>query len=466
MVGHGDTETRRHGDAERRGRGAEGTQNSELRAQNPARVSKPARLRGEIRVPGDKSISHRALILNAIAAGEARVSNLCPGADVASTARCLRAVGVEIAPDEGAGSLRVRGVGLEGLQEPEQVLDAGNSGTTIRLLSGLLTGQPFFTTITGDDSLRARPMGRVVKPLRLMGGELWGRRGDTLPPLAIKGGGLKGIDYALPVASAQLKSALLLAGLFAEGPTTLREPSPSRDHTERMLLAQGADLRVDGATVTLIPGRRLSPVDVNVPGDISAAAFWLVAAAIHPDAEITVRGVGVNPGRTGVLDALMAMGAELEVIPAGDQGGEPVADILARSSELRGVDIGGAMIPRLIDEIPVLAVAAAFARGKSRFMDAGELRVKETDRLHALAVELTRMGAAVRESPDGLTVAGGGGLRGARCLSHLDHRMAMSMAVAGLAASGETEVDDPGVAEISYPGFWTDLRRVSQGAEG
>ncbi|HEX2988045.1 MAG TPA: 3-phosphoshikimate 1-carboxyvinyltransferase [Chloroflexota bacterium] len=431
--------------------------------QHPVMVRRPARLRGELRVPGDKSISHRALILNAIADGEAGVSNLCPGADVASTARCLRALGVAIEPDGDAGSLRVRGVGLEGLREPEQVLDAGNSGTTIRLLSGLLAGQPFFATITGDDSLRARPMGRIIKPLRLMGCDVWGRRGDTLPPLAIRGGGLKGIDYALPVASAQLKSALLLAALFAQGPTTVREPSPSRDHTERMLLAQGADLRVEGTSISLEPGRRLSPVDVQVPGDISAAAFWLVAAAIHPDAEIVVRGVGVNPGRTGVLDVLHAMGADLEVIPTGEQGGEPVADLVARSSELRGIEIGGSLVPRLIDEIPVLAVASAFARGESRFVDVGELRVKETDRLRALAVEMARMGASVAESADGLTVSGGGGLHGARCLSYKDHRMAMAMAVAGLAASGQTVIDDPGVAEISYPGFWADLRRVSEG---
>lgn len=424
-------------------------------------VRSPRQLRGELRVPGDKSISHRALILNAIAEGEARVSNLCPGADVASTARCLRELGVEILPADAEGDVRVLGVGLDGLREPAQILDAGNSGTSVRLLSGLLAGQPFLSIITGDDSLRSRPMGRIVEPLRLMGCEIRGRRGDTLPPLVIRGGSLKWIDYSLPVASAQLKSALLLAGLFADGPTVVREPSPSRDHTERMLRAQGVELWTDDGAITLVPGHGLASVDVRVPGDISSAAFWLVAAAIHPDAEVVVRGVGVNPGRTGVLEALSAMGADLEVIPAGEQGGEPVADLVARSSRLRGIDVGGDLVPRLIDEIPVLAVAAAFAQGETRFRDAAELRFKETDRLRALATELGRLGVAVEEMPDGMVVRGGGGLRGARCLSYGDHRMAMAMAVAGLAAPGETVVDDPQAAEISYPGFWRDLQRVS-----
>lgn len=426
-------------------------------------VVKPARrLRGELRVPGDKSISHRALMLNAIAEGEATVSNLGPGADCLSTLRCLRALGVTI-ETLGDGALRVVGVGLQGLREPEDLLDAGNSGTAMRLLAGLLAGQPFLSILTGDSSLRSRPMRRVIEPLRRMGAQLWARRDDSLPPIAVRGGFLKGIEYNLPVASAQLKSALLLAGLCAEGPTVLREPQPSRDHTERMLAAQGARISPAGGAITLTPGDPLTVLSVQVPGDISSAAFWLVAAAIHPDAEITVRDVGINPGRTGVLEVLRAMGADLEVVPRGERGGEPVADLVARSSHLRGAQVGGALIPRLIDEIPVLAVAAAFAEGETRFSDAAELRVKETDRVRAMSTELARLGADVQELADGLVVRGGRSLRGDRCLSYGDHRMAMAMAVAGLVAQGETAIEGAEVAEISYPSFWEDLERLSAG---
>jgi len=421
------------------------------------RVVRPARrLRGEVRVPGDKSISHRALILNSIAEGEATISNLAPGADCQSTLRCLLQLGAQIRKGDD-GRLHVKGVGLHGLHEAEDVLDAGNSGTCMRLLAGLLAGQPFLSVLTGDASLRSRPMRRIIEPLRMMGAGLWGRRGDSLPPLAVRGAALKGIDYSLPVASAQLKSALLLAGLYADGPTWLREPKPSRDHTERMLAAQGARVSTGAGSVTLVPGSPLKAVDVEVPGDISSAAFWLVAAVIHPDAEIVLRDVGVNPGRTGVLEVLQAMGADLEVIPRGLRGGEPVADLVARSSSLRGVAVGGDLIPRLIDEIPVLAVAAAFAEGETRFADAVELRVKETDRVRALAIELARMGAQVEELPDGLVVRGGARLRGATCQSYGDHRMAMSLAVAGLMAAGETIIEGANVAEISYPGFWDQL---------
>ena len=427
-----------------------------------ARFVHPAkRLRGEVRVPGDKSVSHRALLLNAIAEGEAIISNLGPGADCTSTMRCLKALGVdvEVRPD---GTIRIVGGGLHGLREAEDVLDAGNSGTTTRLLTGLLAGQEFFSVITGDGSLRGRPMKRIIDPLRRMGGQVWARKGDTLLPIAIRGSRLTAIDYTLPVASAQLKSALLLAGLYAEGATTVREPQLSRDHTERMLRAQGADLRVDGRVITLTPGRRLSAMSVDVPGDISSAAFWLVAAAIHPDAEIVVRDVGINPGRTGILDALAAMGADVEMVPRGERAGEPVADLVARSSVLNATRIAGDLVPRLIDEIPVLAVAAAFADGETVFADASELRVKETDRIAALVTELGRMGAEVRELPDGLAIRGGRKLRGARCQSYGDHRMAMALAIAGLVAEGETVVDGSQVADVSYPDFWEELERLSR----
>ncbi len=426
------------------------------------RLVHPAkRLRGELRVPGDKSISHRALLLNAIAEGEAIISNLGPGADCTSTMRCLKALGVdlEVRPD---GTIRIVGGGFRGLREAEDVLDAGNSGTTTRLLTGLLAGQDFLSVITGDGSLRIRPMKRIIEPLRQMGGQLWGRNGDSLLPMAIRGSHLTAIDYSLPVASAQLKSALLLAGLFAEGTTRVREPQLSRDHTERMLSAQGADLRVDGGVITLMPGRRLSAMSVDVPGDISSAAFWLVAAAIHPDAEIVVRDVGINPGRTGILEALAAMGAAIEVVPRGERAGEPVADLVARSSVLNATRIAGDLVPRLIDEIPVLAVAAAFADGETVFTDASELRVKETDRVAALVAELGRMGAEVREFRDGLSVRGGRKLHGTRCQSYGDHRMAMALAVAGLVAEGETVVDGSQAADVSYPDFWHELERLSR----
>jgi len=411
-------------------------------------------------VPGDKSISHRALMLNSIAEGEATISNLGPGADCVSTMRCLRALGAEVESQRG-GAVRVRGRGLNGLREPEDVLDAGNSGTTVRLLTGLLAGQRFFSVLTGDSSLRSRPMKRVIDPLRTMGAQVWARREGSVLPIAVRGSRLVGIDYTLPVASAQLKSALLLAGLYANGTTVVREPQPCRDHTERMLRAQGADLEVEGGVITLRPGRALACLDVQVPGDISSAAFWLVAAAIHPDAEIVVRDVGVNPGRTGVIDALQRMGAEIDVVPVGERAGEPVADLVARSSRLRGITVAGDLVPRLIDEIPILAVAAALAEGETRFADAAELRVKETDRIRAIATELGRLGAEVRELPDGLVVAGGRRLRGAACRSYGDHRMAMALAVAGLVARGETAIEGAEAADVSYPTFWRDLGSIS-----
>lgn len=425
-------------------------------------VAPAARLRGVVRVPGDKSISHRALMFNSIAEGEAVVTNLGPGADCASTARCLRSLGATIEQMDG-GDVKIVGAGLEGLREPDDVLDAGNSGTTMRLLAGLLAGQRFFSTITGDASLRRRPMKRVIEPLRLMGGRLWGREGDSLPPLAIKGTALAGIEYRLPVASAQLKSALLLAGLHAQSPTVLLEPAVSRDHTERMLRAQGADLAVDGLTIRLTPGHRLQSLSIDVPGDISSAAFWLVAALVHPDAEIAIRDVGLNPGRTGILEALRAMGADIETQSPRERAGEPVGDLVARSSRLRGILVDGGLVPRLIDEIPILAVAAVFAEGETVFADASELRVKETDRIAALSTELSRMGAWVAERPDGLVVQGTGHLRGAACRSFGDHRMAMSLAIAGLVAEGEVSIEGADAADVSYPAFWLDLDRVAGG---
>jgi 3-phosphoshikimate 1-carboxyvinyltransferase len=431
-------------------------------------IRSPSRLRGTVVVPGDKSISHRAAILNAIALGPARVENFLAGEDTRATLDCLRALGVGWSLEEAGGlppTLRIHGPGRAGLRESEDVLDARNSGTTMRLLAGVLAAHPFLSILTGDSSLRSRPMGRVVGPLREMGAGVWGRGGDAYPPLAIRGGELRGIHYRMPVASAQVKSALLLAGLFAGGKTAVEEPAPTRDHTERMLLAMGARLSEGGGLVRIEPLEgELAPLDLRVPGDISAAAFWMVAAALHPDAELHLPGVGVNPTRSGIIDVLRAMGADLEVTEAREQGGEPAADIMVRSSRLAPVEVSGDLVPRLIDEIPVLAVAAALTPGRTVVRDAAELRVKESDRIAATCRELRRLGARVEELPDGLAIDGVQSLRGAHCQSHGDHRLAMALGVAGLLARGETVVEGAGAAEVSYPGFWSDLTRLASSA--
>lgn len=427
-------------------------------------VCRPPSLRGVLRVPGDKSISHRAVLFGAIAEGESRVDNFLMGADCLATVACVRALGVEVALSEtpDGASVTVRGVGLDGLQEPADVLDCGNSGTTMRLLSGLLAGRPFLTVLTGDASLRSRPMGRVLEPLRAMGARVAGRAGDRLPPVVLHGGELRGMAHDLPVASAQLKSALILAGLRAEGETLVQEPAASRNHTELMLAAMGAPLTAEGTRVAVRrPERPLAPLRLRVPGDLSAAAFWLVAAACHPDAEVTVTDVGLNPTRAGVLEALRAMGADLTVRNERLEGGEPAGDVTVRSSRLHGTVLAGALIPRAIDEIPVLALAASIADGDTIVRDAAELRVKETDRIAATAEELGRLGARIEPLPDGMVIRGGAVLRGARCHSRGDHRLAMTLAVAGLLADGETMIDDAGVVDVSYPAFWHDLARLT-----
>ena len=428
------------------------------------RVKRPNAVRGEVTPPGDKSISHRAAILNSLADGTAKVTNFAPGADCASTVSCLRGLGVKITSVSGnPPTIKVQGVGVKGFTEPDTVLDAGNSGTTMRLLTGLLAGQAFFAVITGDASLCSRPMGRVIHPLRLMGGRIYGRNRDTLAPLAIKGQELRGLDYTLPVASAQIKSAMLIAGLFSQqkGRTVVREPAASRDHTERMLQAMGVKVTVDGPVVTLMPpAAPPKAIDVSVPGDVSSAAYWLVLGAIHPNARIRVKGTGVNPTRTGIIDVLLRMGARLKVENERVFNNEPVADLVVESGELNAADMGGDLVPRLIDEVPVLAVAACLARGTTVIKDAAELRVKETDRIAFLVAELSKMGASVEELPDGIIINGGGKLNGARCSSHGDHRMAMALAVAGAVADGETLIEDAGAVDISYPGFWQEFDRL------
>jgi 3-phosphoshikimate 1-carboxyvinyltransferase len=425
-------------------------------------LQKALKLRGSITPPGDKSISHRAAMFGAIAAGVSTIEGFLEGEDCLSTLACLTALGVhsERRPGEGGEVLRVEGVGRLGLRESNDVLDAGNSGTTMRLLSGLLAGQPFYSVLTGDASLRSRPMGRVLDPLRQMGATVRGRRGDTLAPLTIVGGDLHGINYTLPVASAQLKSALILASLYASGPSVLREPAQSRDHTESMLRAMGAEIACDESITVQPLEHELQPLQLRVPGDMSAAAFWLVAAVTHPDAELHLVGVGMNPTRCGALDILRAMGADIEMREARVVGGEPVADLVARTSRLHGVTIGGPLIPRAIDEIPVLALAAALAQGDTIVQDAAELRVKESDRIHSTAAELNRFGARIEETADGMVIHGENRLRGAAGVSSGDHRLAMTLAIAGLLAEGESSVEGAGDVEISYPGFWHALEQV------
>ena len=424
-------------------------------------------LAGEIEPPGDKSISHRAVIFNSIAHGRAEISNFLPGEDTLATIDCLKAVGADIHVDttvpetQKIRNLRliVTGKGIEGLAEASQVLDARNSGTTMRLLTGLLSAAPFFTVITGDSSLNSRPMGRVVEPLRLMGAEIWGRDRDSQAPLAIKGGQLTGIEYSMPVASAQVKSALILAGLFAKGETLVRQPAPSRDHTERMVQAMGASLTLENSTISLKPGR-LHALDISVPGDISSAAPWLVAGAIHPNAKIKVLNTGVNPTRTGIIEVLRAMGAQLVVGEPRESGGEPLADISVESSQHEGVEVASALIPRLIDEIPLVALAATQAKGTTTIRDAAELRVKESDRVETTVQELRRLGADIEERPDGMVIHGPTPLKGAHCNSHGDHRLAMTLGIAALIAKDETTIEDSEVVDVSYPGFWEELERL------
>jgi len=435
------------------------------------RVVRPARaIRGALTVPGNKSVSHRAAIFNAIAAGaqtgdrpvDAVIRDFQRSEDTLATLRCLRLLGADWRW-RNETTLVVRGVGRHGLHEPDRVLDCRNSGTTMRLLAGLLAGQPFFSVLTGDRSLRSRPMDRIVTPLRRMGADIRGRDGDTRAPVSVRGKRLKGIDYRSPVASAQVKGAVLLAALYAEGETTFEEPALSRDHSERMLRAMGASVRSRGSTVLLRPLRRdLRPLSLRVPGDISAAAPWIVLAACHRDAELRLRGVGVNPTRTGVLDALALMGADVRLSRPRDWGPEPVADITVRSSRLRGAEIAGDLVPRAVDELPLLALAACFARGETLIRDAAELRVKESDRIRATVRGLRALGADVQELPDGLRVRPTRRrLRGAAVSSLGDHRLAMTFAVAGLLARGSTVVRNAGAVAVSYPLFWRDLDSVS-----
>jgi 3-phosphoshikimate 1-carboxyvinyltransferase len=415
-------------------------------------------VRGSLAVPGDKSISHRAVLFNALGEGQASVTNFSPGADCASSLECLCQLGVQV--ERSADRVQIKGRGLRGLAEAADVLDCGNSGTSMRLLSGMLSGAGLFSVLTGDASLRRRPMARVVEPLRKAGARIEGREAGRLAPLAISPvNGLQAVEHRPSVASAQVKSALLLAGLFADGPTTVVEPAPTRDHTERLLRAMGARLSSDGGAVTVWPVESLNCVDVEVPGDFSSAAFWLVLGILHPCAEVRVKNVGLNPTRTGLLTIFQRMGAQVDLENEREVAGEPVADLVARSSQLRATSVGGDLVPLAIDEISLVALLGLFADGETIVKDAGELRAKESDRLAVVADGLSALGGHITGTDDGWRIRPSR-LRGGRVDSVGDHRMAMLFALAGALGEG-AEIADAESVSISYPSFWADLRRLT-----
>lgn len=415
-------------------------------------------VRGEISLPGDKSICHRAIMLASIAQGDSHIRNFSSGEDNRSTIRAFQNLGVEIVQSD--AEVLVKGKGWDGLQPPQKTIDCGNSGTTMRFLSGLLAARPFVSRLDGDASLRSRPMGRVMTPLRQMGADITSEGGENHAPLRINGRALHGIDYRSPVASAQVKSALLLAGLQATGRTRVWEPVRSRDHTERMLPAFGARVEVRGTEVDIEGGQALSACDVEIPGDLSSAAFFIGAALMIPGSELYIRDVGLNPTRTGVLDIFRAMGGEIKQLHEREIGGEPVGDLFVRSCPLQGVELTEELVVRAIDEAPIIAVTAAVARGVTTIRGAQELRIKESDRLHALAVGLAALGIRVSELSDGLIIEGGG-LRAGKVRSFGDHRIAMALSIAGLAGTGEIVLEGGSCVDISFPGFYSLLRDLT-----
>lgn len=426
------------------------------------KIKKASGLKGRLRVPGDKSISHRSVMLGAIAKGTTHVSGFLNGADCTSTINCFRAMGVDITYDGGTEVI-VHGVGLHGLKAPSGVLDCGNSGTTTRILSGLLSGQSFSSELTGDASIRRRPMKRIMTPLSLMGADIVSIEDNGCAPLKINPARLHGISYDSPVASAQVKSAILLAGLYADGETTVNEPSLSRNHTELMLKAMGADLQTFGSSVTISPAKELTPQDIEVPGDISSAAYFIGAGLIVPDSRIIIENVGINPTRAGIIKVFTDMGGDIGLINERTSAGESVADIIVRTSDLHGIEISGDIIPTLIDELPLIAVAASRASGTTIIKDAGELKVKESDRIALVTKNLKAMGADIEACEDGFIINKGGKpgpLHGAPIDDALDHRIAMSFAIAGLVADKETEILHPECVDISYPGFYQDLTKL------
>lgn len=419
-------------------------------------IKKICRARGEITVPGDKSISHRAVMFGAIADGTTRIRGFLNGADCLSTIDCFRKMGIEI--ETSSELIIVHGKGMDGLKKPAEALYTSNSGTTTRLLCGLLSAQGFDSEITGDPSIMRRPMGRVTKPLSLMGADIE----NEYCPLRIHGRQLSGITYDMPVASAQVKTALILAAMYADGKTEINEPKKSRNHTELMLKAMGADINIDGLNIRIRKTDRLTPQDITVPADISSAAFFLVLGAVMPDSDITLKNVGINPTRTGIIDVLLEMGANIEIFNECTAAGEPSADIRIRTSNLHGVRIDGEIVPRLIDEIPAIAAAALFADGETVIADAAELRVKETDRINAITAELKKCGADITATDDGMIIRGKKSLHGADFITYGDHRMAMSLTIAAQLADGISTLDDPDCVSVSYPDFFNDFYSIGK----
>lgn len=419
-------------------------------------------LRGTLTVSGDKSISHRAVMLGSLATGTTEIEGFLPGEDCLSTICCFRSMGVQI--EQNGSSVKVFGRGLRELTAPAGILDCGNSGTTTRLLSGVLAAQHFNSVLSGDASIQRRPMKRIMIPLRAMGADITSVSGNDCAPLSVHGKQLYGIHFNSPIASAQVKSAVLLAGLYASGQTTVTEPALSRDHTERMLRSFGAKVLTgnfeDRPSVTVTETQNLYGTEISVPGDISSAAFFLVGASIVPGSEVVLRNVGINPTRDGVISALRAMGAKIEVLEVRNEDSEPAADLLVRYAPLHGTEIGGELIPRLIDELPVLAAAAAVAEGRTVIRDAAELKVKESNRIRTMAEGLSRLGAKVEETEDGLIIDGGAALHGGAVESYSDHRIAMSFAILSLVTDGEVRISDPDCVNISAPTFYEDLKSL------
>jgi len=428
-------------------------------ALNSISITQRRPLRGEVIPPPDKSISHRAIILGAISEGKNIIKNFLYAEDPLRTIKAFRQMGIEIKGFKGLGNIVINGKGLGGLKEPGEIIECGNSGTTMRLLCGVLAGQPFRATLTGDESLKGRPMQRVITPLTEMGAKITSKAGGY-PPLTVEGGTLKAINYKSPIPSAQVKSAILLAGLYCDGITTVEEPDKSRDHTERMLKAQGAGIEIRELSVCIKGKARLNPLDITIPGDFSSASFFIAAGTIVPGSEILIKNVGINPTRTGLLKILRVMGARIEVENEHEVSGEPVADLYVRHSVLKGVTIGGDLILRAIDEFPILCVVASIAHGITKITGAKELRVKESDRIAVMTEELRKMGATIEELPDGVIIEGRERLKGVTLHSHSDHRVAMAMTVAGLVAQGKTIVEDTACIDTSFPGFMEVFKKL------
>mgnify|MGYP001300891656 CR=1 FL=1 len=416
-------------------------------------------INGEIPIPGDKSITHRAVILSAMAEGTCTIRDYCNGEDCFRTINAIRALGISI--EEKSTELRVSGKGLRGFSEPQHILDCGNSGTSMRLLTGLLTGQNFFSVLTGDSSLRQRPMGRIITPLRQMGATISGRQGGEFAPIAIQGTRLQATSYTSPIPSAQVKSSILIASLLAEHPTTFCEPARSRDHTERALQHFGVHLDYKSDTVIHLTPSSLVAKDLTVPGDFSSAAFFIVAGLIVPDSRITIRNVGLNQTRIGLLDILKIMGASIQILDIHNNAGEPVGDIYVQSSQLEGAEIDPKNMLRAIDEFPILCVAAAFAKGQTRITGMEDLRVKESDRIATMTQSLRRVGVDVDEHQDGIVIRGGTRLRGTECSSYGDHRVAMAMAIAALNASETTTLTNIDCIQTSFPSFLNEFQKIA-----